>query len=144
MSENKLKFLCRRFWPCWNIVSVPEVNTSIRLLMLEMWCSSPANMLTIYKKRKRASMSRVLITLGGIMWSVGVGGVPAVPGPELRLVGRRCRSAPASHSAEPPLARNHVGGFERTYQIPHTLPAGRGQGESCEWAWVSGHTHTYR
>ena len=57
------------------------------------------------------------------------GGVPAGQGPELRIVGRRCRSAPASRSDEPPSAQNHVGEFGPTYRRPHTLPA---EGESCE------------
>ena len=76
------------------------------------------------------------------------GGVPAAPGPEPRPVGRRCRSAPASRSAVPPWARNHVGGFELTYQIPHTLPGGRRR-ESSGWAlnqwtdksYMRTHTH---
>lgn len=70
------------------------------------------------------------------------GGKPAGPGPGQRLVGRRCRSARASQSAEPPWARNHVGGFERIYQIPHILPEG-GEGwwgGHSERAWVSNHT----
>lgn len=82
---------------------------------------------------KRENDVWVSITFRGIIllsrpWSAG--GVPAVPGPELRPVGRRRRSAPASRSAEPPWAQNRVAGFEPTYQTPHTLPGGRGR-ESC-------------
>lgn len=66
-------------------------------------------------------------------------GKPAVPGPEQRLVGRRYRSARASRSAEPPWARNRVGGFELIYQTPHTLPGER-EKEHCERVWVSNHT----
>lgn len=64
-----------------------------------------------------------------------------MPGPELRPVEKRCKSAPASHSAEAPWARNHVGGFERIYQKPHTLPGDGGRRSTvsmCE----SLNTHT--
>lgn len=119
--------------PCWNIVSVAEVNTSIRPLMSEMWCSSPANMWTIWQqKRKRNDIWAFIDSWRdeAFIRALICGGVPAVPGPGQRLVGRRYRSVPASRSAEPPWAQSHVEGFEPICQIPHTLPV-VGQVESA-------------
>lgn len=127
-------------------MSVVDVNTSVRLLMWGMWCSSPANMWTIFKTYRNKetdiwaceslcqSQRSNTLTLACVC-----GGVPAEPGPKPRLVGRRYRSPPASLPAEEPWVQNHVGGFELIYQKPHTLP---GRGGRSGHVWVMKHTYT--
>lgn len=117
------------------MLSVVEVSASVRFWMLAKWCSSPANMCTIWKPKQRQwpliPKAKVVINV----WTGAVrGGKPAAPGPEQRLVGRRYRCAGASRSVEPPWAQNRVGGFELIYRIPRKLP-GEGKGSTvskCE------------
>lgn len=128
-------------------MSVVDVNTSVRLLMWGMWCSSPANMWTIFKTNRNketdiwACESLCQSQRSNTLTPACVcGGVPAEPGPKPRLVGRRYRSPPASLPAEEPWVQNHVGGFELIYQKPHTLP---GRGGRSGHVWVMKHTYTH-